>query len=128
MDRRGRTAAAGARSFRGLSGQVFGPRSPDQVPDWCQIGDIEGNRTRRTEDTKMEFIVVLAIMYFLPMIVAVAKGCDSKGAIILVSLLLGWFPLVSLICLFWAICGGTEKKQIARAKILADAIAAAQRA
>jgi hypothetical protein len=75
----------------------------------------------------MEFLVIMAVMYFLPMIVALAKGCDSKGPIIAISLLLGWFPLVSIICLIWAIAGKTEQKQIARAEILADAIAAAQR-
>jgi hypothetical protein len=73
-------------------------------------------------------ITIVIIMWVLPAIVALAKGCDSKGPIIAISLLLGWFPLVSLICLIWAICGKTERKEIARATILAEAIAKAQRA
>jgi len=30
------------------------------------------------------------------MIIALARKCDSTGAIIIISLLLGWFPLVTL--------------------------------
>jgi hypothetical protein len=73
-------------------------------------------------------ITIVIVMWVLPAIVAVAKGCDSKGSIILISLLLGWFPLVSLICLIWAICGSTGRKQVRSAKILAEAIVKAQRA
>jgi Trk-type K+ transport system membrane component len=72
----------------------------------------------------MEFVVIMALMYFLPMIVALAKGCDSKGAIVLISLLLGWVPFVTIVCLIWAICGRTVRKQRAQARILAEAIAA----
>lgn len=40
-----------------------------------------------------------AILYFVPMIIALARKCDSTGAIIIINLLLGWFPLVTLICI-----------------------------
>jgi T4 superinfection immunity protein len=76
----------------------------------------------------MEILAVMAIMYFIPMIIALAKGCDSKASIILLSLILGWFPFVTVACIIWAICDSTERKQNARAEILANAIAKAQRA
>jgi hypothetical protein len=75
----------------------------------------------------MSIIVFMLLMYFIPMIIALAKGCDNKGAIIAISLLLGWFPLVTIVCIFWAICGKTEHKQRARAELLANAIVKAQR-
>jgi Superinfection immunity protein len=67
----------------------------------------------------MDILIFMAILYPVPMLLAWAKGCDSKGAITFISLLLGWFPFVWLICLFWAICGGTRRKHIKRAKIYA---------
>ena len=76
----------------------------------------------------MAILAIMAIMYFLPMIVALAKGCDSRRSIIVVSLLFGWLPGISLILLICAIVDKTEQKQIARAQILADAIVKAQRA
>lgn len=75
----------------------------------------------------MESILfVMLILYPLPTIIALARGCDEKASMILMSLLLGWIPLVG--CTFWAIAGSTEKKHAARAKMLAQAIADAQRA
>ena len=71
----------------------------------------------------MEYLAICAILYFVPMIIAVARKCDSTGAIIIISLLLGWFPLVTLICIAWAICGRTQKRKMADAKLLAQAIA-----
>jgi hypothetical protein len=76
----------------------------------------------------MEILGIMALMYFIPMIIALAMGCDSTGPIIAISLLLGWLPLVTIICIIWAICAGNKRKQIARAEILADAIVKAQRA
>jgi T4 superinfection immunity protein len=76
----------------------------------------------------MSIIVIMLIMYFIPMIIALARGCDNAGAMIAVSLLLGWFPLVTIVCIFWAICGATKQKQLARAEVLANAIVKAQRA
>ncbi|MFY9970647.1 MAG: superinfection immunity protein [Roseiarcus sp.] len=77
----------------------------------------------------MESILfVMLILYPLPTIIALARGCDEKASMILMSLLLGWIPLVTLGCTFWAIAGSTEKKHAARAKVLAQAIADAQRA
>jgi hypothetical protein len=36
------------------------------------------------------------------MIIALARKCDSAGAIIIISLLLGRFPLVTLTCVAWS--------------------------
>jgi hypothetical protein len=77
---------------------------------------------------EMEILAVMALMYFIPMIIALARGCDSKASIILLSLILGWFPFVTVACIIWAICAGNKRKQIARAEILADSIVKAQRA
>ena len=44
----------------GLSGQVFGPRSSDHVPEQCQIGD-RGQLARRTEDTKTRNILFAGV-------------------------------------------------------------------
>ena len=43
----GRNRGLAPMRAEGLCGQVFGPRSPDAVPERCQIGDVEGNITRR---------------------------------------------------------------------------------
>ena len=72
------------------------------------------------------FIIILGIFYFLPMIIALAKKCDNTAQIVLFSLLLGWIPLVTIVCIIWAIVGTTEQKQVARGKMLAQAIADAQ--
>ena len=63
----------------GPRGQVFGPQSPDVVPEQCQIGDVEGNLAGRTEETQMEILGIMALMYFIPMIIALARGCDSTA-------------------------------------------------
>lgn len=72
-------------------------------------------------------LTIIIIMYCLPPIIALARRCDEAKSIILISLLLGWFPLVSLACLIWAIVGSAEQKQIDHAEMLAQAIARAQR-
>jgi hypothetical protein len=75
----------------------------------------------------MSIITIMLIMYFVPTIIALARGCDDKGGMIAISLLLGWVPLVTIACIIWAICGGNQKKQIARAELLANAIVSVQR-
>ena len=74
----------------------------------------------------MEILVLLVILYPLPLVIACARGCNSRLAIILVSLLLGWFPFVTLICIFWAICGSTSRRQRRQAKMLAREFVKAQ--
>jgi hypothetical protein len=76
----------------------------------------------------MTIVFCMLLMYFIPMIIALARGCDNKASIIILSLVLGWFPLVTIVCIIWAICAGNRQKQIAHAEILANAIAKAQRA
>ena len=64
-----------------------------------------------------------AVRYFVPMIIALARKCDNAGAIIIIGLLLGRFPLVTLYLYRMGVCGRTQKRKMADAKLLAQAIA-----
>jgi hypothetical protein len=57
-----------------------------------------------------------------------SQGLRQQSLDLILSLVLGWFPLVTIVCIIWAICAGNRQKQIAHAEILANAIAKAQRA
>jgi hypothetical protein len=75
----------------------------------------------------MTILVVVAVMWFLPFVIVMARRSDSAISIVILNLVVGWLPLVSLGCLIWAIVDKTEKKQQAHAKMLAEAIVTAQR-
>jgi uncharacterized membrane protein len=72
-------------------------------------------------------IIICLIVYILPTTIALAKDSDNKKGLIIASLLLGLIPLMSILFILSAITDPTEKKYARRAKILAQAIADAQR-
>jgi Superinfection immunity protein len=74
----------------------------------------------------MELLVFLALGYFLPTIIACIRKPDAKGNIIALSLLLGWLPMVSIICIIWALCAKTTSKQLDQVNLIAAAMVAAQ--
>ena len=48
-------------------------------------------------------ILITIVLWMAPTLVAIARGPAHKGSIVVVSTLLGWFPLVSIGCLVWAL-------------------------
>jgi hypothetical protein len=71
----------------------------------------------------MELLVFLALGYFLPTIIPCIRKPDAKGNIIALSLLLGWLPMVSIICIIWALCAKTTSNQV---NLIAAAMVAAR--
>ena len=74
----------------------------------------------------MELLVFLGLGYFLPTIIACTRKPDAKVNIIALSLLLGWLPMVSIICIIWALCARTTSKQLDQVNLIAAAMVAAQ--
>jgi hypothetical protein len=81
---------------------------------------------RQPKVTQMELLVFLALGYFLPTIIVCMRKPDAKGNIIALSLLLGWLPMVSIICIIWALCAKTTSKQLDQVNLIAAAMVAAQ--
>jgi hypothetical protein len=55
----------------------------------------------------LTYLTVTAVMYFVPSIIALSRRPANMASIIVMSLILGWFPLISLVCVIWA---ATAKK------------------
>ena len=51
----------------------------------------------------METLIILAIVYFIPAIIAIARKHRSKEAIFALNLLLGWTCLGWVIALIWSL-------------------------
>lgn len=50
-------------------------------------------------------LVLILVSYFLPTIIAFMRWHQSKLAILLVNVFLGWTVLFWFICLVWSLCG-----------------------
>ena len=57
-------------------------------------------------------IGVLALLYFLPAIIAITRGHLSAGAIFALNLLLGWTLLGWIVSLVWSLTGNTRGNAI----------------
>lgn len=64
-------------------------------------------------------IVAMAVVYFLPIIIGLARDVYGLGVLSLVNVLFGATVIGWLICLFWSIMGRTKAQ-----KLLADRAAA----
>lgn len=51
----------------------------------------------------MEVLVLAALVYFLPTVIALARGHHNGFAIFLTNLLLGWTMIGWLIALIWSV-------------------------
>lgn len=51
----------------------------------------------------MEFLLISALLYFLPAVIALARGHHDGFAIFLTNLLLGWTVLGWIIALIWSV-------------------------
>ena len=49
------------------------------------------------------FGLIVAMIYFIPAIVAYRRDIDHKDALTIVNILFGWSGVMWLICLLWAI-------------------------
>jgi hypothetical protein len=57
----------------------------------------------------MEFILVTALIYFLPTIIALARGHHNGFAIFLTNLLLGWTLIGWVIALIWSVTASERR-------------------
>jgi hypothetical protein len=56
----------------------------------------------------MLLILTGIFVYFIPTIVASARGCKAKGGIVVVNFFLGWTFIGWVVALTWAACGETK--------------------
>jgi hypothetical protein len=96
--------------FKGLSGQSFGPKSQDPVPERCHFGDMKGNLARRTEDAEMlrqlviwlmktmlDLAIIVSLIAGAIVIAMTAKNLDAgKEWMVIAEIGLGAFGLVAL--------------------------------
>jgi hypothetical protein len=54
------------------------------------------------------FVGLAAVLYFLPLWVAAARGCKAGAGIGVVNLFLGWTFIGWVVALAWAACGETK--------------------
>lgn len=59
------------------------------------------------------FIIVLAILYFVPLGVAAYRHTKARGGILIVNLLLGWTFIGWVVALAWAVTGETDEDHAA---------------
>lgn len=52
-------------------------------------------------------IILLAILYFVPSLIAFSRGHNSRWAIFLTNVLFGWTLVVWVITLIWSLTGNT---------------------
>lgn len=53
-------------------------------------------------------LILILVSYFLPTIIAFMRGHQSKLAILLVNVCLGWTMLFWFICLVWSLCSSKQ--------------------
>ncbi len=51
----------------------------------------------------MEILILAALVYFLPTVIALARGHHNGFAIFLTNLLLGWTMIGWLVALIWSV-------------------------
>lgn len=52
----------------------------------------------------------LFMLHFLPSLIAVARGHNSRGSIFILNLFLGWTFIGWVVCLAWSFGGNTEAR------------------
>lgn len=57
----------------------------------------------------MEFVLVTALVYFLPTVIALARGHHNGFAIFLTNLLLGWTLIGWVIALIWSVTASERR-------------------
>jgi hypothetical protein len=67
-------------------------------------------------------LVILAIIYFAPTLIAVLRGVRAPGAVIAINIFLGWTLLGWIAALVWSLGGSTHKGAEQDAERLAKAI------
>jgi hypothetical protein len=48
-------------------------------------------------------LIVAFILYWVPLLIVLIRHPANGPSIIAISLLLGWLPFISLICVIWAV-------------------------
>ena len=59
-------------------------------------------------NTLIFIIIIAALLFFVPSVIAYNRNHDNRGWVLLLNILLGWTGLGWIFCLFWAIFGKTE--------------------
>jgi len=81
-----------------------------------------------TDSFALLMILAIFVVYFLPSLVALIRGCKSSGAgIIVLNGLLGWTVLGWIIALVWACSASTLADEKRKTEELADALARSRR-
>jgi len=57
----------------------------------------------------MEFLLIMALAYFLPTVIALARGHHNGFAIFLTNLLLGWTFIGWIIALIWSVTASERR-------------------
>jgi hypothetical protein len=57
----------------------------------------------------MEFVLITALVYFLPTVIALARGHHNGFAIFLTNLLLGWTLIGWVIALIWSVTASERR-------------------
>lgn len=57
-------------------------------------------------------LIILMLLYFLPAILAEARGCKASNAICVLNLFLGWTILGWVAAMVWAFAAVTKKEQM----------------
>ncbi len=57
----------------------------------------------------MEFVLITALIYFLPTVIALARGHHNGFAIFLTNLLLGWTLIGWVIALIWSVTASERR-------------------
>lgn len=60
----------------------------------------------------MEFVVVFALFYFLPAIIALVRGHHNGFAIFLTTLLLGWTVIGWIVALIWSTTASERRVRV----------------
>lgn len=61
----------------------------------------------------MEYLVVSALLYFLPAFIALLRGHHNGFAIFLTNLLLGWTFIGWVVALIWSVTASQKKVRVA---------------
>jgi hypothetical protein len=57
----------------------------------------------------MEFVLITALIYFMPTVIALARGHHNGFAIFLTNLLLGWTLIGWVIALIWSVTASERR-------------------